>query len=90
MNVLRTVKSPYIFLLLLSVLLIGCAPLTGELVGKLPIVVGDNYATINICRPTPTPKGYRMGIKLDHNYFYQLAQGELLVFRVPATIPIDR
>jgi hypothetical protein len=80
MKTTGTSKSSFICLILLLLLLSGCA-VSGQLVGKLPVIEGDNFATVNICRPRIT-SGCNMGtrILLDRLDFYLLACGEPLNF----------
>lgn len=63
--------------------LIGCA--SGKLVGSVPLIDGDNYATIHIARPSGySGCGVRTTIELDHKEFYWIACGEHIVFRIPS------
>lgn len=64
-----------------SLALSGCA---GELVGKVPVIDGDTFATVHIARPSGMIGcGVRTTIQLDHTNFYELACGDHIVFRVP-------
>ena len=76
--------------LLIAVLtfsLTGCG--AGKLVGTPPVLDSDNYATVNIARPSGYAGcGVRMTIQIDYTDFYWLACGECLSFKVPSGKPI--
>ena len=72
----------YTLLLLLS-FLCGCVA-NGQL-GKTPMIESDNFATIQIARPSGfTGCGTNTRIQIDYSDFYGLACGEKISFRVPA------
>lgn len=74
-------------LLPILIFLSGCA--AGQLVGKIPIVENDNYASVHIARPSGYAGcGVRMTIQIDYKDFYELACGDYITFRVPADKPI--
>lgn len=76
-----------IMLLGLSLILLsGCA---GQLVGKVPDIANDNYATVHIARPSGFAGcGVRMTIQIDYTDFYYLACGDYIAFRVPSGKPV--
>jgi len=70
-------------LLLMTSCLSGCA--AGKLVGTMPTIENDDYATVHIARPSGfTGCGVRTTIELDHQEFFWLACGDHISFRVPA------
>ncbi|UFS70601.1 hypothetical protein LPW11_00050 [Geomonas sp. RF6] len=69
--------------LLMMTLLDGCG--AGKLVGKVPVVERESFATVHIARPSGfIGCGVRTTIQIDHSDFYWLACGEHILFRVPA------
>lgn len=61
----------------------GCA--TGRMVGRMPQINNDNYATIHIARKAGwVGCGIRTNIQLNNIDFYWIACGERISFKVPS------